>query len=232
MHRFSAHLVPGGLLFLVLPRRWICVCACLSAQAHSENTNRATSRDSDSRETNLTRNAVVSQKSVDVSFAAFELMLNTIGFVEVAERRVTPKLVFFTLEKAHSNREESTTESTAWKLKASASASKWGSLIPELSIAKLNSCVSSFIERHEIAPFCTCPFVPQADDSSQCSAYISNSNRKRKHSESQRGSNAIASRRCGQCSRCGPLATLPAYFPLPIQGAGTGCDPLFGWTVV
>jgi hypothetical protein len=100
--RFSAHLVPCGLLFLVLPRRWICACPCPSAQAHAENASRTTDAlaDSDKERTQLTHKTTGAQKSIDVSFAAFELLLHTIGFKEVAERRVTPKLVFFTLEKA------------------------------------------------------------------------------------------------------------------------------------
>ncbi len=103
--RFSAHLkesepselsqYSGGILYLVLPLRWISQCFCGSCPkvantscyfSHSENTD------------NEEGGSIKAESSS--SFCAFLLFLKSLGLIEVADRKITPKLVFFVLGRA------------------------------------------------------------------------------------------------------------------------------------
>lgn len=147
-----------GVLFLVLPVRFVSSCSCGKCNISHKGGRRLGTAVADERNSRtLVSNAVViadgsnikigSDLNGNAVFNSFLLLLDVVGLTEVAPRRVTPKLIFFTLSPKINSREFSIGVS---------SAPNWTDFIVPQKKKEILRKTSDFEDRFGKKPFCIC----------------------------------------------------------------------------
>jgi hypothetical protein len=132
----------AGVLFLVLPKRWLCINETITDET-SDNEVQGDFREDRSNQA--------------ASMSAFSFFLQRIGFEEVIQRRVTPKLVFFTLKRVDVD------------IPIPGSITGWCKDVRIQKLTEFIKSVREFKTEWNLMPFCVCA-LNRRDDSpcSEC----------------------------------------------------------------